>query len=917
MADLKHIVEQFSQRGQQDLETWQKENVANIKKKMEELNQLIQTSSTPIALSPWKSIDETAHPSSPVVPEKIYLGSMQLETIDGSTINDIDIPLLLPLNTNAVLMDLRDDAIKVPKLFQNILIRMLLTMRMDLLKVSVVDLDFGSSFPIVSMITNPMFKSKIVYRNEDINKLIDDLAKEVNEANKTFLGHYSDINTYNTNNGDMASPYHIVFIDDFPNGFTTQSIDNLLRLIDNGNAFKAGIRIFINYDRNNPHPHEFDLNKFIKSSAYITKGDQNNILFKNIDVKIPKHVKTQMEWETPSNIISYTNYINNIKPKTISYSLDDWIENLKNSDQVWNSSTIDGINIPIGYISPTQHFNFYMANDNDGSCNDFFALIAGRPGYGKTVLLHNIIVNAAMKYSPKELILYLADFAEGASFSTYRDLPHVKALMLANNKEYALRMLKDVALEAKKRSHLYQKAQKQYGRQVTKLSEYREVTGEKLPRILFIIDEFHTLFLSTDNTTLSAKEELCNGIRQWRKFGISAILCTQSINGVNFGNADTQITYRFALNLLELDSKSVIRNAEAKTLLRKGQTIMNNTADGRIDANVEFQSAYSTHYLDHVKYLAGLYLQKYNEKHTPYLCESGTEADIYDNPIMLESFLGETREINPHYCDIYVGKPDLLRETHTKIRYRRQQYSNTLILGDDYRVLVYNIMLQLLQLKHQSHPNSKFYIVDSFNPGDRFQGQLNEITTISDNIIPVPITSVSTCIDEIFDELERRKIALREGKMTEERIVLTILNAQNTYELKPRPARIGNMMEQSDTSKKLVSLLLEGAPLGIHCIIHGLSYETAFKNNGIFDGSKHFSMFENLILLKGTDMGNIYVGGSSLKLTAPEEGQMIVINAKVDGEAYEQCNAYSDITTEKKNKTIEYITNIFEKFRYE
>ena len=117
------------------------------------------------------------------------------------------------------------------------------------------------------------------------------------------------------------------------------------------------------------------------------------------------------------------------------------------------------------------------------------------------------------------------------------------------------------------------------------------------------MDEFHTLFISTDNTTIRAKEELCNGIRQWRKFGISIILCTQSISGVNFGSADTQITYRFAMNLLEMDSKSVIRNDAAKMLARKGQTIMNNTADGKVDMNVEFQSAFSPHYLDHVHYL--------------------------------------------------------------------------------------------------------------------------------------------------------------------------------------------------------------------------------------------------------------------------------------------------------------------------
>ena len=80
--------------------------------------------------------------------------------------------------------------------------------------------------------------------------------------------------------------------------------------------------------------------------------------------------------------------------------------------------------------------------------------------------------------------------------------------------------------------------------------------------------------------------------------------------------------------------------------------------------------------------------------------------------------------------------------------------------------------------------------------------------------------------------------------------------------------------------------------------------------------SKEFTLFENLILLKGADVANMFLGG--LKLVAPEEnGLMIVLNAKVDGEAYEQCRAYSDISAKGKgNLTTEFMYNLFEKYRY-
>ena len=73
-------------------------------------------------------------------------------------------------------------------------------------------------------------------------------------------------------------------------------------------------------------------------------------------------------------------------------------------------------------------------------------------------------------------------------------------------------------------------------------------------------------------------------------------------------------------------------------------------------------------------------------------------------------------------------------------------------------------------------------------------------------------------------------------------------------------------------------------------------------------------MCENIILMKGSDVNSALLGG--LKVNAPEEeGRMIVINAKVDGEPYEQCNAYSYFSSEENNATTKFMSNMFDKYQ--
>lgn len=915
MNKLLHGITNFKERATTHLQEKGKNALKQIIAQTVNYEKFIAASDTAAAMLAWEKLTNLQSPKSTIIPALLRFGHLLPYTKNGKELDKILIPLLLPLvGNNAILFDMQhSDKEDVPQFFQAVALRFLLSMQMKVCKFYLIDTDFGGSFSLLLTINNPLLQYDTFYQQEDIRKLLAELEKIVNQANKSYLGKFPNLTSYNSSAGPMAQPYHFVFIDDFPNNFQGNTLDTLYNLINNNNAAKAGVHIFINYSTKNNIPRDFDIERFKKICACILSNAQGDVSFENWNFQIPQPAfKIVPEMSLPQNAIQIVDFINNIEEEKVIFSLDDWIDDLKKNRQIWKDTTVNGIKVPVGFISPTQHFEFYLANDNDSDCKDYFALVAGLPRYGKTVLLHNIIVNACMKYSPEELNLYLADFAEGASFSIYRDLPHTKALMLSNNKEYALRMLEYVVAEAKHRSHLYQKAQKQYGQQVSTFASYRKITGEKLPRILIVMDEFHYLFNSVDMISIKAREELCNGIRQWGKFGISIILCTQSISGVNFGNTADFITYRFALCLLEMDSKTVIRNAAAKSLTRKGQIIMNNSADGNEQLNVEFQCAFTPRYLEHVQFLSVMYKKNFGELPVKYICEPGTYADISDNIQLSEMIAGDNFTVNHNFCDVYVGKPDLLRDSHTRIRYRRQQNSNTIYIGEDFGTAINSIALSLLQIHKQSHTNSKFYVMDCFNAGDEFQGVLNCIADYSPNFVIGNAQSVPDCVNTIAEELEKRKQNSEHGQQTEERIVLTILNTQNCYELRPQGS--GIMPMPSATATQLAKILAEGAPLGVHCIIHSLNYASLVGTGNIFD-SKTMNNFENKIFLKGADIQNMLLGG--IKIGAVEEnGIMIVLNNKIDGESYEQCKSYNEITVNGNLGFIDFMSDLFERNCY-
>lgn len=848
-------------------------------------------------------------------PLYLDLGVMYPINSKRTHIPQLPCKLVLPyIDYNAIIFDSTSNTYankSVQDYFQKIALSLAFSMKLKSCELYSIDLQYGASMPLLNMINNKDFKMNRIYNKDKIHLLLTDIGEIIHKVSTEFLGVHKSLFEYNLAE-KKSIPHHFIFIDDFPNSLDTRSIEMLYDMISRDNARNAGVYIFINYNSNTEMPRGYEINKFKNKCLSARLSSNGDISFNNYPVDIEGNIiKLEPEYTLPiaNKVI---NIINSAKEEVdTTLTLDLWIKELAINKQIWKSSTLTGIDVPIGFLPNQKKFNFYIANDLDGRCNDFFALIAGKPGSGKTVLLHNIIVNSCMKYSPNELTLYLADFAEGASFSIYKNLPHVKALMLANNKEYALRILLDLVNEAKNRSRLYQKAQSKYGKQITTLSVYRQVTGEELPRILLVMDEFHFLFNTTDEISIRAKEELCNGIRQWRKFGISIILCTQTISSVNFGDADNIITYRFALELLESDSKSVIRNSGAMSLKRKGQTIMNNTSDGDPQCNVEFQSSYSPNYLQYVNFLYKVYQHNYKKERRPYICEYNLNVDVNENVTLSTQLKSNTFNIDNLTCPVYIGKPDLLRDTHTRILYRRLQNSNTLFIGEDFKSTIFSFAMHVLQIIKQSASKSKVYIVDCFNIGDTYKNCFSPLLKNTNNILIKHNQDIEQCLNEINSELENRKELQIQSKFTEERIFLFIINAQNCYSLKP--INNGTFKMPSQASKTLTNILENGSSLGIHSVIHTLNFSNFFGNDNSLD-SRTVDFFENKVLLKGCEKNYLYTGG----IKTPEvehEGQMIVFNAKIDNEPYEQCNCYTEISLPTKDNLCNNVRQILDKYR--
>ena len=109
--------------------------------------------------------------------------------------------------------------------------------------------------------------------------------------------------------------------------------------------------------------------------------------------------------------------------------------------------------------------------------------VFGAPGTGKTTLLQSAVMSMICMYSPERVNLYLMDFG-GWSLGMFQNFPHVGGV--ANDNE-DVKIEKLVQLLERK---LHERKEKFSRAGVGSLQAYRQATGEMLPELVLVVDNF-------------------------------------------------------------------------------------------------------------------------------------------------------------------------------------------------------------------------------------------------------------------------------------------------------------------------------------------------------------------------------------------------------------------------------------------
>lgn len=198
-------------------------------------------------------------------------------------------------------------------------------------------------------------------------------------------------------------------------------------------------------------------------------------------------------------------------------------------------------------------------------------LIAGGTGSGKSVCINSIILSLIYRYSPDDLKFILID-PKRVEFSMYNNLPHLLMPNVISDSEKALNALSWCVDEMERRFILFANAR------VKNLEEYNssevvlEGKAEKIPYIIFIIDELADLLMTSKK---EAEDYICRILQKARAAGIHMILATQrpSVDIVT-GKIKANLSARICFSLMTFaDSKTVLDQGGADKLLGRGDML--------------------------------------------------------------------------------------------------------------------------------------------------------------------------------------------------------------------------------------------------------------------------------------------------------------------------------------------------------
>ena len=194
-------------------------------------------------------------------------------------------------------------------------------------------------------------------------------------------------------------------------------------------------------------------------------------------------------------------------------------------------------------------------------------LIAGATGSGKSVCMNVLILSLIYQNSPDDLKLIMVD-PKRVELSIYNGIPHLLTPVITDP-EKTLNALKWTVAEMDRRYDLLSKKGK---RNIEEFNNSVETDEEKMPYIVFMIDELADLMAVAAKSVEAAIVRLA---QMSRAVGIHLVLATQrpSVNVIT-GLIKANMPARIAFSVTSIvDSRTILDTSGAEKLLGKGDML--------------------------------------------------------------------------------------------------------------------------------------------------------------------------------------------------------------------------------------------------------------------------------------------------------------------------------------------------------
>jgi len=819
----------------------------------------------------WEAPDHAGRPLARAIPPTLRFGTLALEldVPSDASPTSFRLPALRPFPTAANLLveTPAEGRAAASSAIQAAMLRLLVGLPPGMVRFTIVDpIGLGRGFGAFMHLADfdeALVNNQVWTDARQIEERLADLESHMELVTQKYLrNEYGSIEEYNAAAGEVAEPYRVLVVVDYPTKFDEKAASRLASIVAGGPP--CGVLTLIAVDEGRDFPTGCRLADLRPYCTRLTwRGDA--LAWDDPELGgLPFFPDSPPVGEAATRLIQRVGAAAKAA-KRVEVPFEFIVPP---PESWWSSDSRSLIDVPLGKAAASKRQHLQL-----GKGTSQHVLIAGRTGSGKSTLMHAMIVNLALAYSPDEIDLYLIDFKKGVEFKVYAShgLPHASVVAIESEREFGVSVLNRLDAELKIRADRFRAAG------VQDVQGFRNLPdAPPLPRILLVVDEFQEFFVDEDKLAQEAAGLLDRLVRQGRAFGIHVVLGSQSLGGAFTLARSTlgQMAVRIALQCSDVDSHLILaeNNPAARALSRPGEAIYND-ANGAPEGNHVFQVVWlgedrREEYLDRIRALG-----EQNPPATarvPIVFEGDAQADFARNPELLERLEAPSWPASPRSARGWLGDPVAIKEP-TAALFRRQGGNHLLIVGQNEEAALGVMASTLVSLGLQYPPagdpavreGARFWLLDG-TPEDSEHAE-----TLSRTAAALPHgvragdwRTAAEIVAEVAEELKRR----REPDAADgPEIFLLLHDVARFRDLRRRDDDFHFGEREAETPADAIDLILrEGPGYGVHLVAW---CDTVNNLNRCFSLQqlREFGM-RVLFQMSPTDSGHLLDGPAAARL---------------------------------------------------